>query len=63
MKEILMTFLLAAIAFVGAPYPHPSSPSIARHKQNPTLPEQDRVRLSEAFRLGDEVRRPSQCSW
>lgn len=55
MKEILMTFLLAAIAFVGAPYPHPSSPSIARHKRNPTLPEQDRIRLSEAFRLGDQL--------
>jgi len=55
MKEILLSILLAAIAFVGAPYPHPSSPSISHPKQNPTLPEQDRIRLSEAFRLGDQL--------
>ena len=55
MKEILLTILLSAIAFVGAPYPHPSSPSISHPKQNPTLHEQDRIRLSEAFRLGDQL--------
>ena len=55
MKQIFLTILLAAIAFVGAPYPHSSSPWITSQKQNPTLPEQDRVRLSEAFRLGDQL--------
>lgn len=55
MKVVLLTFMLAATALAGTPYPDLSSPSITHNKQNPTLPEQDRIRLSEAFRLGDQL--------
>lgn len=55
MKVILLTFLLVAIAFAGPTLRQHSSLSLTHHKQNPTLSEQDRIRLSEAFRLGDQL--------
>ena len=55
MKISILTLVLVATTLAITPLRHRSAISITPPKQAPTLPEKDRIRLSEAFRLGDQL--------